>query len=119
MNALPSSRPRRRFRDIADNIDRIIAYTADFSESDFSADDRTRDAVERCLQRISEAATKLGSLAESLLPQHDWLAIRGLGNILRHDYDRVETALLWHIVSIDLPPLRRDLQRLIQQWPTE
>ena len=100
---------------MADNIDRILAYTAGLSESDFAGDDRTRDAVERCLQRMSEAASKLGSTAEQALPQHDWVAIRGIGNILRHDYDRVDTAILWHIIRIDLPPLRQDVGNLMRR----
>jgi uncharacterized protein with HEPN domain len=32
----------------------------------FDADSRTRHAVERCLERLSEAAKKLGSQAEDL-----------------------------------------------------
>lgn len=34
----------------------------------FEKDQKTYDAVERCLERISEAAAKLGDLASSLMP---------------------------------------------------
>jgi hypothetical protein len=36
----------------------------------FEKDQKTYDAVERCLERISEAAAKLGDLAASLVPGH-------------------------------------------------
>ena len=55
----------------------------------FDADRRTRDAVERCLERLSEAAAKLGAQAEELAPGPPWQAVRSFGNVLRHAYDRL------------------------------
>lgn len=72
----------------------------------FEIDQKTYDAVERCLERISEAAAKLGDLADSLVPGQPWREIRALGNRLRHEYDEVRVDRLWDIVQIDLPPLR-------------
>ena len=56
------------------------------------------DAVERCLERVSEAAKKLGESAEALCPGIPWPNIRGLGNVLRHEYERVEVFRIWYIV---------------------
>lgn len=70
------------------------------------ADPKTRDAVERCLERISEAAAKLGDEAGELVPRQPWPEIRALGNRLRHEYDRVRVDRLWAIVAQDLPALR-------------
>jgi ribonuclease HepT-like protein len=53
----------------------------------FMEDQKTHDAVERCLERISEAAAKLGELAPALAPDQPWQKIRALGNRLRHNYD--------------------------------
>ena len=61
------------------------------------------DAVERCQERISEAAAKLGELAPALMPDHPWRDIRALGNRLRHDYDDIGQDRLWEIVRSDLP----------------
>lgn len=64
------------------------------------------DAVERYLERISEAAMKLGPVAETLCPEISWPKIRGLGNVLRHEYDRVEGIRIWYVVQDDLPQLK-------------
>jgi uncharacterized protein with HEPN domain len=69
----------------------------------FEADSRTRDAVERCLERISEAASKLGAEAERLAPGPPWQAVRSFGNVLRHAYDQIDPARIWEIVTRDLP----------------
>lgn len=63
------------------------------------------DAVERCLERISEAPAKLGELAPALVPGQPWREIRALGNRLRHEYDEIREDRLWDIVRTDLPSL--------------
>jgi uncharacterized protein with HEPN domain len=63
------------------------------------------DAVERCLERISEAAAKLGDQAAVLMPGIPWRDIRALGNRLRHNYDEIGEDRIWEIVRDDLPPL--------------
>jgi uncharacterized protein with HEPN domain len=70
-------------------------------------DDKTCDAVERCLERISEAAQKLGAMIEERQPQVSWRGIRGLGNVLRHEYDVVDDATIARIVEQELGPLRQ------------
>jgi uncharacterized protein with HEPN domain len=63
------------------------------------------DAVERCLERISEAVAKLGDQAAVLLPTQPWHKIRAFGNILPHEYDDIIKDRLWEIVQNDLPSL--------------
>ncbi len=100
---MPSSRPETRFLDILDNIRLIESYVAGMDRMAFEADSRTRDAVERCLGRLSEAATKLGAQADELAPGMPWHAVRAFGNVLRHAYDQVDPARIWEIVTGDLP----------------
>ena len=71
----------------------------------FEEDRRTYDAVERCLERIAEAASKLGDLAPVLMPDQPWRMIRALGNRLRHSYDDVAEDRLWEIVHKELTGL--------------
>ena len=103
---MPSSNPEQRFQDILDNIARIEKYTAGMNSESFTEDLKTYDAVERCLSRISEASIKLGPLAETLCPDIPWPQIRGLGNYLRHEYERMESARVWFMVEDNLPPLK-------------
>ena len=110
---MSSSRSALRFADIIDNIDAIRRYIGDRDEIAFLADDMRVDAVERCLSRLSEAASKLGVLAEELEPDIPWRGIRGFGNFLRHQYDEVVRQDLWAIVRDQLPALRDAAERAI------
>jgi uncharacterized protein with HEPN domain len=100
-----SNRPEIRFLDILENIRRIRAYVQGMDQEAFDVDLRTRDAVERCLERVSEAATKLGEQADELAPGLPWKAVRAFGNVLRHAYDQVSSARIWEIVITDLPSM--------------
>jgi uncharacterized protein with HEPN domain len=112
---LSSSRPIDRFTDIIDNIDAIASYTKGLTRDQFMADNKTYDATERCLSRISEAASKLGLLAEELAPDQPWNDIRGMGNWLRHEYSRVLKETIWKTVSADLESLRLDCKSAIEE----
>lgn len=101
--------------DILENIERIEAYAAGLDRDAFERDGRTRDAVERCLERICEAAFRLGETAAHLMPDQPWPDIRGLGNRLRHAYDRVNLDVIWNAVRIELPPLAADARGAMQQ----
>jgi uncharacterized protein with HEPN domain len=111
-----TSKPIDRLRDIVGNCDRIARHVGGMSRDAYAADEKAVDAVERCLQRISEAAQKLGSRLDALYPDAPWKAARGIGNILRHKYDEVTDDLVWEAIENDLPRLRasavQELERL-------
>ena len=72
----------------------------------FREDPKTVAAVERKLLIISEAAIRLGAEAESRGPGMPWRDIRGMGNWLRHQYERIELPVVWKTVQSDLSPLK-------------
>jgi uncharacterized protein with HEPN domain len=41
-------------------------------------------------------------------------AVRGIGNILRHEYERVEAAVRWRVVTESLPKLATVIDRTIR-----
>ena len=84
-------------------------------KSSFFADRDKYDAAERRLSRISEAASKLGLLAEQLAPDQPWANIRGIGNWLRHDYPNIVRETIWQTIREHLSPLRQASERAIRQ----
>lgn len=111
---MSTEREALRLQDIVENIDRIEGYVAGFELSSFALDGRTVDAVERCLQRITEAVIKIGpERMAAISPTTPVDAVRGLGNMLRHDYDRVDLATIWRTVKESLPELRADCLRAL------
>lgn len=102
---MSSSDPQQRLRDILDNIARIRSYTKGVAPRSRATDHKTQDAVERCLERICEAARKLGDGLDLKYPEVEFQKLRQLGSVLRHDYSNIESAMLWRFIRERLDPL--------------
>jgi len=112
---VPSKDPIQRFADILENIVLIEEFTRGMDLNSYREDLKTRNATERCLERISEAAKKLGEVAEELCPTVRWPSVRALGNFLRHEYDRVDPGRVWVMIEDDLGPLKAASQRALDR----
>ena len=78
-------------------------------------DGRTRDAVERCLERLCEAGFRSGEDAERLMPNQPRADIRDMGNRLRHGYDRLSLDVIWNSLQDDLPSLAADVRLMLNK----
>jgi uncharacterized protein with HEPN domain len=97
---------QRWFCDIAAAIGMIEKFTAGMDFEAFRSNSMAIAAVERKLLIISEAAIRLGAEAERCCPDQPWRDIRGIGNQLRHAYERIDLELIWAAVTDDLPSLK-------------
>jgi uncharacterized protein with HEPN domain len=66
----------------------------------------------RLLEVIGEAANRLPKEDRGLYPNIPWPEIVGLRNRLIHGYDEVDFDILWEIVTVDLPPLIDELEKI-------
>ena len=105
--------PADSLADIIENAGRIEGYLAGMDRAAFEADGRTRDAVERCVERVCEAIYRLADRAEALMPGQPWSDIRGMGNRLRHAYDRLDLDILWNTARERVPALADDAREAL------
>jgi uncharacterized protein with HEPN domain len=105
--ALSPSRhdPAGSLRHIVENAERVGRYMIGMDQSAFALNEAVRDAVERCIERVCDAAHRLGPDAGTLMPGQPWADSRGVGNRLRHAYDRIGTGIIWNITTLRLPEL--------------
>ena len=107
--------PSLRLQDIAEAIDRILAYTASHSLESFRAARMAIDAVVRNLEIIGEAAGHVDAQTAASAPDVPWQDMRGLRNLLIHEYFGVSVDLVWETVRRDLPPVRDAIQRVLDR----
>lgn len=110
---------RQRLHDILDAIVRIELFTQAKSFEDFRADPMLRDAVERNVERISEASRHL---PEAMTVRHGeipWRAVADIGNILRHGYGDVDDRQTWRVAARDLEPLKSAVLDMIDNLRDE
>jgi uncharacterized protein with HEPN domain len=110
---LPFREVRAHLIDIQESIDNIDSFLKDVDFEAYQADLKTKSAVERQLQIISEAAGRLQDNGERLCPGIDWKGLRGMGNVLRHGYHKVEDRIVWDAVKLDIPLLKACVDRVL------
>jgi uncharacterized protein with HEPN domain len=110
---MPFEDARSHLGDILESILLIEQFVAGMDFEAYRCDSKTQAAVERKMLIISEAAIRLKDEAEVLCPGLPWRDIRGIGNWLRHQYDRVEVETVWNSIQDDLPPLKAAVERVL------
>jgi uncharacterized protein with HEPN domain len=108
-----SSFRRQHLQDILDHISGIEEFVFGMTFEQYVKDRKTKAAVERYILTIAEAAFRLGTNADALIPTHDWHGLRGMGNILRHSYDKLEDEVIWETITLDLFELKRSVLLVI------
>jgi uncharacterized protein with HEPN domain len=68
-----------------------------------------RSALERGIEVISEASRHIGREFKTRHKEVRWKDIAGIGNILRHEYQRIDGLIIWNAVKDDLPVLKKAL----------
>lgn len=109
---MPDRDWKLRIEDIIEAIQRIQSYTAGYELSSFTADLKTVDAVVRNMKVIREAARHIPPEIETKYAFVPWAEMRGMRNILLHEYFGVNVEILWQTVVNDLPPVISTLQRI-------
>ena len=105
-----------RLRDIRESIAAIKAYTPALDGDDAHAARMALDAVKYHLVVIGEAAGSIDGAARERSPEVPWSAIKGLRNILTHQYFRVDLASIREVVTgPDLRALERAVQSLLAE----
>jgi uncharacterized protein with HEPN domain len=69
--------------------------------------------VERAVQIISEAVRALPPEMTARYPQVEWAKIAAIGNVLRHEYERVDPQTMWEIATVKLPALEKVIERML------
>lgn len=106
--------PKPLILDMLHCIDRVDEYTRGQSFEDFLINGMVRDAVARNIQIIGEAAIRMPSEFKAAHPEIEWIKIIRSRHILTHEYDGVDERVIWRIITIYLPALRNDLQKILK-----
>ena len=78
-----------------------------------------RDAVERRLAIIGEAASKIDKTFQASHPEIPWAAITGQRHILIHAYDIVDVDLVWDVLANHIPVLIAQLEKMLGDKQSE
>ena len=105
---------RFRVRDVLAALGAIAEYTEGMTYEEFVADRRTLDAVVRNLMTMGESIRWIPEPVLDGHPEVPWRLMRGVRNVVVHEYFGVDPGILWATVVHDLPPLVPRLERVLE-----
>jgi uncharacterized protein with HEPN domain len=101
--------------DILEAIERVEEITRGKSLDDFEASWQLRWLVQRAIEIVSEASRAIPDELASTRPEIPWRKVRGIGNVLRHDYEGLSDRIIWNVVLDELPRLKTAIQAIAKR----
>lgn len=105
--------------EILQAIELLRRYTDGLSYQDFENDVEKQDSVIRRLEIIGEAVKGVPADVRTAYPAIPWSEIAGARDVLIHEYFRVDLELTWEMIQEDLPPLAREVERMVRELKSD
>jgi uncharacterized protein with HEPN domain len=102
-------RDRRAVEDILEFCAQAARLVARGPET-FERDEMLALAGEALIARVGEAAARLSPEFRERRPTVPWRDIRGMRNLVAHDYGRIDTRVVWNTLQRDFPTLAQHLE---------
>lgn len=111
--AMPPRDWKLRVEDMLQAIAEIQGFTDGMTFEDFQTDTKTVRAVMCNISILGEAASALPPELMSRYPDIPWTQIRGIRNVVVHEYFQVKLDILWRTIQERFPPLMQQLRDLL------
>ncbi|HEY5064321.1 MAG TPA: HepT-like ribonuclease domain-containing protein [Xanthobacteraceae bacterium] len=105
--------------DILEAIARVEEITAGKTLSEFEDNWQLRWLVQRAIEIISEASRAIPGELANLRPEVPWPQVRGIGNVLRHEYSGLSDRIIWNVVIDELPRLKAAIEAIAAETKDE
>lgn len=105
--------PRLYLQDILDSIKKIQQYMGNLTFDEFVSNDMVIDAVVRNFEIMGEAAAHIPDSIRSAYPNIPWKEMRGLRNVVVHEYFGVDLKIIWKTAQESLPELSEMIKEVL------
>jgi len=96
-------------------IGEIESYLNGIDFESFENDSMMRFACIKQLEIIGEASNHVSENTKLRFAFVEWNQLRGLRNVLIHEYFGVDLKVIWDILVGDLQPLKKKIERVLQE----
>ncbi|WKZ34954.1 MAG: DUF86 domain-containing protein [Anaerolineales bacterium] len=99
--------------DILESAKIALDYVFGKTWDQFYEDIQCQDAVVRRIEIIGEAARRVSEGTRNQHPQIPWREMTSMRNLVVHEYDVVDINQVWDTVQNKLPPLIKELAKIV------
>jgi uncharacterized protein with HEPN domain len=79
----------------------------------WAADDMAVDAIAKRIEEIGEVAKRVGLDTLALMPDIDWRGVKGIREVIAHDYEEIDLRILGDVVQNKLPQVVAVVSRML------
>lgn len=98
-------------QDILDYAQEAVDFCQGQTLATFTSDRMRQLAVLRLIQLVGEASIRLSDATRQKFPSVPWHQLRAMRNILVHQYEGIDDAIVWKTAVERLPELILNLQQ--------
>ena len=99
---------------ILDETDYLIRHAKGLTKDEFKNDETLRRAFVRSIEIIGEATKQLAPEIREKYTQIEWKAVAGMRDKLIHGYFGVDYDLVWDVVTIKIPILHQEIEKILR-----
>ena len=103
-----------RLLHILDAIGEIEGYILQTDFKAFLNNSMMRFACVKQLEIIGEASGQISEETKQQFPEVEWNKMKGMRNILVHEYFGIDTRVVWEIIIDDLPGLKKQVEEILK-----
>ncbi len=100
---------RIRIKYIIETIDKIIEINQNTSFKEFDSNFLLKVATERLLETVAEACNAMSIEFKEKNNNIEWSAIKGMRNIIVHEYFSINYKVVYDTINTQLPNLKHQL----------
>ena len=104
-----------RIRHMLDFAQKAVQFNKGRSRADLDSNEMLAMATIHLIEVIGEASRTVSEALQQKYPEIPWGLISGTRNRLAHGYVDVDLDIIWTIVTKDLPPLIKQLKRILRE----
>lgn len=95
---------------------KLEKYVEPIDYDKFLADEAVQSHVIRMLEIIGEASVKVSKEIKDKYPDIIWAKLRGMRNILVHDYGNIQLNVVWNTSQTGIAPLKLQIGKIIKDY---
>ena len=100
---------------ILDACSKILLATKEYNEERFVNDFIVAAAVHSFIMIIGEASNAISKEFKKQHPEFDWALMKGMRNIIAHEYFGIDEYKVWDTVVNDIPKLKSDCENALKE----
>jgi uncharacterized protein with HEPN domain len=113
----PEERDAAYLWDMLESARAVLRYTGGITRERFDADRILQRAVEREVEIIGEAASRISEPLRTAHPEVPWRLVIAQRNFLIHDYGDIDNERIWLLIVEHIPQFVRLIEPLVPKLP--